>query len=187
MQASYADEGRAFLAPDGIEIVPFALPGLAYLSVVEGRIPPRPEPYPVHMHGALEQVTYVLAGRITVETWDAAAGQVARFEAVTGDAFLTLPTQTLSYANAGPDIARVLFLCAPAYPPDDADTRLIGTTMPPPPMSASGPARGTKPHVAAFADIVTTRVRRLTGDGESGGRQVRQEAVTSRTRPRSAS
>lgn len=171
MQASYADEGRAFLAPDGIEIVPFALPGLAYLSVVEGRIPPRPEPYPVHMHGALEQVTYVLAGRITVETWDAAAGQVARFEAVTGDAFLTLPTQTLSYANAGPDVARVLFLCAPAYPPDDADTRLIGSHHAPTADERVWSRTRHKAALAAFADIVTTRVGRLTGDGESGGRR----------------
>jgi hypothetical protein len=123
--AHRADEGQAFFAPDGIEILPFALPGLGHLSFVEGRIPPRAEPYPIHLHGALEQVTYVLAGRITVTTWDTAQGEAATFEATSGDAFVTLPLQTLSFANAGPAVARVLFICAPAYPPDDGDTRLV--------------------------------------------------------------
>jgi hypothetical protein len=123
--AHHADEGQVFFAPDGIAILPFALPGLGHLSFVEGRIPPRAEPYPIHLHGALEQVTYVLAGRITVTTWDATRGEAATFEAAGGDAFLTLPLQTLSFANGGPEVARVLFICAPAYPPDDGDTRLV--------------------------------------------------------------
>lgn len=80
-----------FFAPDGIEILPFTLPGIAYLSFVEGRIPPRTEPYPVHMHGALEQITYVLAGHVMAETWDEATGQAGRFDAGPGDAFLTPP------------------------------------------------------------------------------------------------
>lgn len=123
--ADHADERRAFLAPDGITILPFALPGMAHLSFVEGRIPARSEPYPTHLHGALEQVTYVLSGRITVTTWDASEGVAATFTATAGDAFLTLPLQTLAFANAGPEEARVLFICAPAYPPDDSDTRLV--------------------------------------------------------------
>ena len=123
--ARHADAGRSFFAPDGIEILPFALPGLGHLSFVEGRIPPRAEPYPIHLHGALEQVTYVLAGRIIVTTWDAAQESAETFEATSGDAFVTLPLQTLSFANAGPAVARVLFICAPAYPPDDGDTRLV--------------------------------------------------------------
>jgi len=169
MQASHADEGQAFLAPDGIEIVPFVLPGLAYLSVVEGRIPPRPEPYFVHMHGALEQITYVLAGRIMVETWNMVAGQAVRFEAIVGDAFLTAPTQTLSYANAGPETARVLFICAPAYPPDDADTRLTGGHHAPTADEYAWSRARHDAATAAFANIVATRVRRLTGDGSGNG------------------
>lgn len=124
---SRADAARAFHAPDGITILPFALPGMAHLSFVEGRIPPRPEPYPVHLHGALEQVTYVLAGEIVVTTWDAARAAVASFIARPGDAFVTLPLQTLAYANYGAAEARVLFICTPAYPPDDSDTRLVET------------------------------------------------------------
>ncbi len=125
--ASHADETCAFHAPDGITILPFAMPGLAYLSFVEGRIPPRPEPYPIHLHGALEQVTYVLVGRITVTTWNAERGEPATFAALAGDAFVTLPLQTLAFANTGPEEARVLFICAPPYPPDDSDTRLVPT------------------------------------------------------------
>jgi mannose-6-phosphate isomerase-like protein (cupin superfamily) len=124
LRASRADDTHAFHAPDGITIVPFALPGMAHLSFVEGRIPPRPEPYPAHCHGSLEQVTYVLAGEIIVSTWDAERGTAATFAARPGDAFVTLPLQTLSFANHGPGEARVLFVCAPAYPPDDGDTRL---------------------------------------------------------------
>ncbi|MHB8644888.1 MAG: cupin domain-containing protein [Thermomicrobiales bacterium] len=123
--ASAADEGRAFAAPDGITILPFALPGLTHLSFVEGRVPARPEPYPIHLHGALEQVTYVLAGRVTVTTWDAGKATATTFTAIAGDAFVTLPLQTLAFANVGPEEARLLFICAPAYPPDDRDTRLV--------------------------------------------------------------
>lgn len=123
--ASHADETRAFHAPDGITILPFALPGQTHLSFVEGRIPARPEPYPIHLHGTLEQVTYVLAGQVTVTTWETARGATTTFTAGAGDAFITLPLQTLAFANAGPQEARVLFICAPAYPPDDSDTRLV--------------------------------------------------------------
>jgi len=168
MQASHADEAHVFLAPDGIEILPFTLPGIAYLSFVEGRIPPRPESYPVHLHGALEQITYVLAGQVTVETWDDATGQAVRFDADPGDAFLTLPTQTLSYTNTGPETARVLFVCAPAYPSDDADTRLTDDHHAPTAAEREWSLARHKAAVAAFAGIVGTRVRLLTdGTGDA--------------------
>jgi hypothetical protein len=57
VRAVQADDAHAVLAPDGIAIVPFALPGVAQLSFVEGRIPPRLEPFPIYHHGAIEQVT----------------------------------------------------------------------------------------------------------------------------------
>ena len=151
-----------FFAPDGIEILPFTLPGIAYLSFVEGRIPPRTEPYPVHMHGALDQITYLLAGQVTVETWDEATGQTVRFDAGPGDAFLTLPTQTLSYTNTGPETARVLFVCAPAYPSDNADTRLTDDHHTPTAAEREWSLARHKATVAAFAGIVGSRVRLLT-------------------------
>lgn len=160
--ASDADERRAFYAPDGIEILPFDLPGLAHCSFVEGRIPPRPEPYPIHLHSALEQITYVLAGRITITTWDEEHNAVATFDATAGDAFLTLPLQTLSFANAGPEIARVLFICAPAYPPDDRDTRLVSSHHAP---TAEEQAWSDERHEAAIS--IFTAIATARGSGET--------------------
>lgn len=156
--ASRADERHRFFAPDGIEILPFALPGLAHLSFVEGRIPPRPEPYPIHLHGTLEQITYVLAGAITVTTWDAARDTTATFAANDGDAFVTLPLQTLAFANAGPDVARVLFICAPAYPPDDGDTRLAETHHAPRDADMAWSRERQRAAIDAFAAIVRARI-----------------------------
>jgi hypothetical protein len=38
---------------------------------------------------------------------------------------LTLPGETLQFVNSAAEPARVLFICAPPYSPDDADTRLL--------------------------------------------------------------
>jgi hypothetical protein len=157
VQADHTDETRAFLAPDDITIVPFALPGMVHLSFVEGRIPPRPEPYPVHCHGALEQVTYVLAGEIAVSTWDGEQGAVATFTAQPGDAFVTLPLQALSFANHGPTEARVLFICAPAYPPDDGDTRLMDAHRAPTEPDRAWSRTRHAAALRAFAAIVQVR------------------------------
>ena len=156
--ASHADETRAFHAPDGITILPFAMPGLTHLSFVEGRIPPRPEPYPIHLHGALEQVTYVLAGRITVTTWDAEEEKPTAFAAIAGDAFVTLPLQTLAFANTGPEEARVLFICAPAYPPDDGDTRLVAAHHAPTTDEVAWSLGRRGAALDAFAAVVRARV-----------------------------
>ncbi|MGI8857616.1 MAG: cupin domain-containing protein [Thermomicrobiales bacterium] len=164
--ASRADAGHAFSAPDGIEILPFALHGLRHLSFVEGRIPPRPEPYPIHLHGAMEQITYVLAGTITVTAWDAEQGTATPFDATNGDAFVTLPLQTLAFANAGPDVARVLFICAPAYPPDDGDTRLAETHHAPTDADVAWSRERQRAAIDAFAAIVRARI----GEPETAGR-----------------
>ena len=158
--ASQADAGSAFAAPDGITILPIALPGLAHLSIVEGRIPPQAAPYPIHLHGALEQVTYVLAGRITVTTWDTAHDTVATFDAAAGDAFLTLPLQTLAFANAGPAEARVLFICAPAYPADDRDTRLVAAHHAPTAEEIAWSRERHQAALDAFAAIMRARAHR---------------------------
>src|SRR5689334_21890843 len=54
-----------FLAPDGIIIRPIRGVSSALTSVVMGIIPPRDGDYPVHLHHALEQVTFVLSGTVT--------------------------------------------------------------------------------------------------------------------------
>jgi mannose-6-phosphate isomerase-like protein (cupin superfamily) len=126
---AYADESLRLFAPDGIEIVPIPLAGLRYLAVVEGRIPPGR--YPAHFHYSLEQVTYVLEGTVEVTTWDANAAGPAELTLGPGTAIVTLPTQTLAFANPGPGTARVLFITAPPYPQDDSDTQLVEGQRPP--------------------------------------------------------
>src|SRR4051812_28804606 len=104
IRPAYADESLRVLAPDGIEIVPISLPGLQYVTVVEGRIPPGE--YPAHFHYKLEQVTYVLEGNVIARTWDAEANAAAEVRLDPGGAIATLPTQTLAFANHGPGVAR---------------------------------------------------------------------------------
>lgn len=115
------------VAPDGIAVHPIALPGLVHLTLAEGRLPPGE--FGVHAHRSLEQITYVLAGRLVVTMGDpgAPSGSGATTEVVcaAGDAVCTPPVVTLSFRNPGPGVARVLFICAPPYPADDADTALL--------------------------------------------------------------
>ncbi len=111
------------VAPDGIVVHPIALPGLAGLTLAEGHIPPGE--FGVHAHRSLEQITYVLAGRLIVTMGDPATGATTEVVCAAGDVVSTPPAVTLSFRNPGPDLERVLFICAPPYPPDDADTALF--------------------------------------------------------------
>src|SRR5205807_8833669 len=78
---------------------------MRFLSVAEGRIPPGQ--WGVHAHCSLEQVTYVLEGEVVVQTRDFAATEPQSVTLRAGQALVTLPTQTLSFANTGSAPARV--------------------------------------------------------------------------------
>lgn len=104
------------IAPDGIPVRPISLPADGLIGLAEGRIPPGD--YGVHLHYSLEQVTFGLAGRVRVRMGDPDEEVVLG----PGDAVVTAPGRTLSFHNDGPAEARVLFICAPPYPPDDRDT-----------------------------------------------------------------
>jgi mannose-6-phosphate isomerase-like protein (cupin superfamily) len=119
------------LAPDGIPIhlvlcdfhtsaQQSAMGPMRFLGVAEGRIPPGQ--WGVHAHCSLEQVTYVLEGEVVVQMREPGRAEPQSVTLSRGQAVVTLPTQTLSFANAGSETARVLFLCAPPYPADDSDT-----------------------------------------------------------------
>jgi mannose-6-phosphate isomerase-like protein (cupin superfamily) len=110
----------AVVAPDGIVVHPIALPGLAGLTLAEGRL--RPGEFGPHAHRSLEQITYVLAGRVIVTMGDPRGDATVELDCGPGDTVSTPPLATLSFRNPGPDLARVLFICAPPYPADDADT-----------------------------------------------------------------
>lgn len=121
--ASAASPSAALFAPDGIAIHTFALPAANLVGVVEGRIPPGR--YAVHRHLTLEQYTYVIEGQITAITGDEERRHGDARELAAGDLLLTLPGESLQFVNHGQAVARVLFICAPPYPADDSDTRLL--------------------------------------------------------------
>jgi mannose-6-phosphate isomerase-like protein (cupin superfamily) len=119
-QPTHAQDEFVVVAPDGIAVHPITLPGLANLSLAEGRLPPGA--YGVHAHRSLEQITYVLAGRLVVTMGDPVTGETVELSCAPGDTVSTPPLVTLSFSNPGPEATRVLFICTPPYPADDSDT-----------------------------------------------------------------
>lgn len=118
-----ATDDSAVVAPDGIVVHPIPLPGLLGLTLAEGRLPPGD--FAVHAHRSLEQITYVLAGRLLVTMGDPASGETVEIACGPGDTIGTAPLVTLSFRNPGPEVAHVLYICAPPYPADDADTATL--------------------------------------------------------------
>ncbi|MBI2760258.1 MAG: cupin domain-containing protein [Chloroflexi bacterium] len=110
-------------APDGIAIHTFATPAGLFVGVAEGRVPPGT--YGIHRHLSLEQYTYVVSGQVVAVTADVDHPEGTRVELGPGALLLTSPGESLQFINEGDETARVLFICAPPYPPDDADTRTL--------------------------------------------------------------
>ncbi len=119
-QPTRVSDDFVVIAPDGIAVHPIPLPGLAGLTLAEGRLPIGE--FGIHAHRSLEQITYILAGQLVVTMGDPATGATVELACGPGDTIGTPPLVTLSYRNPGPDLSRVLFICAPPYPADDADT-----------------------------------------------------------------
>jgi mannose-6-phosphate isomerase-like protein (cupin superfamily) len=113
------------VAPDGIIIRPIAGAGSALSSIVVGVIAPRDTDYPVHLHYGLEQVTFVLSGRVTALQRGPIDAHHVEVELGPGEAITTPPASTLSFRNGGPDNAEVLFICVPAYPASNSDTEVL--------------------------------------------------------------
>jgi mannose-6-phosphate isomerase-like protein (cupin superfamily) len=123
-----ATDDFVVVAPDGIAVHPILLPGLVGLTLAEGRLPPGE--FGVHAHRSLEQITYVLSGHVVVIMGDPDTGAMTELNCGPGDTIATPPLVSLSYRNPGPDPVRVLFLCAPPYPADDADTMTLDRHRP---------------------------------------------------------
>jgi mannose-6-phosphate isomerase-like protein (cupin superfamily) len=111
------------MAPDGIAIHTFDIPPAKLVGVAEGRIPTGT--FSVHRHLTLEQYTYVVSGSVTAITSSAPDHRETTLDLKQGNLLLTLPGETLQFVNSAAEPARVLFICAPPYSPDDADTRLL--------------------------------------------------------------
>jgi mannose-6-phosphate isomerase-like protein (cupin superfamily) len=126
-----ANDRADAVAPDGIPIhlvlcdfhtalQGAALGAMRFLGVAEGRVPPGE--WGVHAHASLEQVTYVLEGEVIIHTRDPSDAETRSVRLSAGQALVTLPAQSLSFANDSETPARLLFICAPPYPADDGDT-----------------------------------------------------------------
>lgn len=127
-QPTRARDDLAVVAPDGIVVHPIALPGLEGMTLAEGRLPAGL--FGVHAHRSLEQITYVLSGCLVAVMGDPATGATTEAPCGPGDVVCTPPATSLSYRNRGPEEARVLFICAPPYPTDDADTATLDAHRP---------------------------------------------------------
>src|SRR5205814_4795921 len=84
----------------------------------------------VHFHYALEQLSFVIAGRVWV-TMRGPDDLEPRTEVLdAGQALTNPPGVTLSFANQDSYPAEVLFVCAPPFPPDDAEVAVTGEHRP---------------------------------------------------------
>ena len=121
--------GPPLTAPDGIAVYPIDLTPCAHLALAEGDIQPR-HTYGIHAHLTLEQVTYVLSGRIRAITHDPQSGETREVAAAAGQSVITLPGHSLQFASANDRPARVLFITSPPYPADHSDTVTLDTHRP---------------------------------------------------------
>ena len=121
--------GPPVTAPDGIVVYPIDLTLCVNLALAEGDIQPG-HTYGIHAHRTIEQVTYVLSGRIRAITHDPQSGQTHEVHAVAGESVITLPGHSLQFAAAGDTPARVLFITSPPYPADHSDTVTLDTHRP---------------------------------------------------------
>ena len=116
-------------APDGIAVHPIDISPCAHLALAEGDIQPG-HTYGIHAHLTLEQVTYVLSGRIRAITHDPESGEICEIVAAIGDSVVTLPGQSLQFAAEDATPARVLFVTSPPYPADHSDTVTLDAHRP---------------------------------------------------------
>jgi mannose-6-phosphate isomerase-like protein (cupin superfamily) len=140
------------VAPDGIAIHTFDVPAAKLVGVAEGRVPPGR--FAIHRHLTLEQYTYVVRGGVTAITSSHPNHDEKAVELSAGDLLLTGPGETLQFLNTGSETARLLFICAPPYPVDDSDTRLLDDHKP----MASGEVEAAIQRLLEFRAAVTAEI-----------------------------
>ena len=150
----------AATAPDGIAIHTFAIPTGAHVGVAEGRI--LPGSYAVHRHLSLEQYTYVISGSVTAITGNAEHPDGRAITLGPGELLLTLPGESLQFANESDEPARVLFICAPPYPTDDRDTRSLTTHGPLTPAEVNDAIARLEAIRAEFNQVIDARIAALS-------------------------
>ena len=116
--------GPRVVAPDGVPVWPVDLAPARHMTLAEGLLEPGSS-YRPHAHRTIEQVTYVLSGRVRVTSYDEDAGQPQSVELEAGECVMTPPQESIEFACAGDTPARVLFVTSPPYPADHSDTIVL--------------------------------------------------------------
>ena len=116
--------GPRVVAPDDVPVWPFDLAPARHMTLAEGLLEPGAS-YRPHAHRTIEQVTYVLAGRVRVTSFDRNAGQPQSVELDVGECVVSLPHETIEFECVGETPARVLFVTSPPYPADHSDTIVL--------------------------------------------------------------
>jgi len=117
------------VAADGMPVRPLASGEAGLMGAAIGYLAPGAR-YAVHFHGALEQLTFVIAGTVDVTMLLPGAVQPTITRLTRGEALTNPPLATLDFANPGPEAAEVLFVCAPPFPIDGSDVALAETHRP---------------------------------------------------------
>ena len=116
--------GPRVVAPDDVPVWPVDLAPARHLTLAEGLLEPGAA-YRPHAHRTIEQLTYVLAGRVRITSFDEDAGQPQCVELEAGECVVSLPCETIEFACVGDTAARVLFVTSPPYPADHSDTIVL--------------------------------------------------------------
>ena len=116
--------GPRVVAPDDVPVWPIDLAPARHMAVAEGLLEPGAS-YRPHAHRTIEQLTYVLAGRVRVTSFDEAKRQPQCVDLEAGECVVSLPHETIEFACAGETPARVLFVTSPPYPADHSDTIVL--------------------------------------------------------------
>ena len=116
--------GPRVVAPDDVPVWPIDLAPARRMTLAKGLLEPGAS-YRPHAHRTIEQLTYVLAGRVRVTSFDEAQGRPQSVELDAGESVVTLPHETLEFACVSEIPARVLFVTSPPYPADHSDTIVL--------------------------------------------------------------
>jgi mannose-6-phosphate isomerase-like protein (cupin superfamily) len=118
------------IAADGMPVRVLPLGSDAFMGAAIGTLGPGTS-YDVHFHFALEQLSFVLKGRIWLTSRGPDDPEPCTEVIGAGEAITNPPGTTLSFANEDPDYpAEVLFVCAPPFPPDDSEVVVTGEHRP---------------------------------------------------------
>jgi len=102
----------------------------AFMGAAVGALAPGTR-FDVHFHHALEQLSFVVRGRVWVTMQGPADRAPTTRVLGEGEAITNPPGLTLSFANEDEVVpAEVLFVCAPPFPPDGSEVVVTGEHRP---------------------------------------------------------